>query len=127
MYNLALKYLSPFVLLGIILAAAYFYYTNTQSRIESLASQNTTLSQQNLSYQSQIQRLSNDINRITNEQRLLQQRLQQSEKYYNELLATFRRHDFTNLVLQRPGLIERRVNDATKQVFEDLESITRND
>jgi peptidoglycan hydrolase CwlO-like protein len=127
MYKLLLRYGSPLLLLTIIFGAAYFYYTNTQSRIESLASQNTSLSQQNLNYQSQIERLNQDINRITNEQRLLQQRLQQSEQYYDELQALFRRHNFTNLVLQRPGLIERRVNDATKQVFEDLESITRND
>ena len=121
------KYLSPILLVGIIIGAAYYYYTSSQSRIEALTEQNTSLARQNTQYQGQIQSMSDDIERITVQQRDLQRRLREAEQYHDDLQAMFRRHDFTNLVLQRPGLIERRVNDATKQIFEDIESLTRND
>ena len=52
--------------------------------------------------------------------------LQKAEEYGNRLSRTLREHDLTRLTLQRPGLIETRVNDATAQVFSDLESITAN-
>lgn len=121
------KYMSPVILLGIIIGGAYFYYTTSQSKIEELTESKVTLEQQNRRQQEQIRMLSNDITRITEQQNQLQARLREAEQYHDDLQAMFRRHNFTNLVLQRPGLIERRVNDATREVFEELESLTRND
>ena len=45
-------------------------------------------------------------------------------KYGDELSKKLREHDLTRLTLRKPGLIEKRVNDATKKVFEELESST---
>ena len=43
----------------------------------------------------------------------------QSEK--DEYLSIFRRHDLQRLALARPGLVEPRLNDGTKDVFRQLE------
>ena len=48
----------------------------------------------------------------------------EAEKYGDELSKKLREHDLTRLTLRKPGLIEKRVNDATQKVFEDLESST---
>ena len=37
-------------------------------------------------------------------------------------LDIFRRHNLTKLALARPGLIETRVNNGTKDVFDSIES-----
>ena len=54
----------------------------------------------------------------------LQLKYREAEKYGDELSKKLREHDLTRLTLRKPGLIEKRVNDATKKVFEELESST---
>ena len=54
----------------------------------------------------------------------LQQELQQAEVYKEELLGKLQKHNLSQLSLKKPGLIERRINDATAKVFDDLESLT---
>jgi uncharacterized protein HemX len=47
----------------------------------------------------------------------------QSEK--DEYLSIFRRHDLARLALARPGLIEPRINNGTKEVFRQVEEDSR--
>jgi len=54
----------------------------------------------------------------------LQANLQQAEVYKDSLIEKFRDHDLTRLSLKRPGMIQQRINDATKKVFDDIESLT---
>ena len=54
----------------------------------------------------------------------LQNNLQKAEEYKDELLGKFQKHDLTRLSLKKPGLIEKRVNSATKKVFDDIERLT---
>jgi small-conductance mechanosensitive channel len=51
----------------------------------------------------------------------------QIEKERDQYLSIFRKHDLTKLALVKPGLIESRINNGTKQVFMDLEEISKND
>lgn len=48
----------------------------------------------------------------------------ESEREVNKLRDTFARHDLDNLALQKPGLIQNRVNKATKRVKDNLIAIT---
>jgi hypothetical protein len=50
--------------------------------------------------------------------------LQKAEQYGDELRATLQRHNLTHLASQKPGLIEKRMQSATNQLWDDLESIT---
>jgi hypothetical protein len=42
----------------------------------------------------------------------------------NELLDKLRKHDLTRLSQQKPGLVERRINNGTKKLFDSFESLT---
>jgi len=42
----------------------------------------------------------------------------------NDLRRLFADHDLTNLAAEKPGLIERRINEASDQVRDDLERLT---
>ena len=49
----------------------------------------------------------------------------ESEREVNKLRDTFARHDLDNLALQKPGLIQNRVNKATKRVKDIKIAITK--
>jgi len=50
--------------------------------------------------------------------------LQKAEQYGDELRATLQKHNLTHLANKKPGLIEKRMQDATNKLWNDLESIT---
>ena len=52
----------------------------------------------------------------------LMSRNAQIEEDMNRYLDIFRRHNLNQLAEARPGLVETRVNNGTKQVFEDIEN-----
>jgi hypothetical protein len=54
----------------------------------------------------------------------LQANLRKAEAYKDDLLSKFQKHNLTKLSLRKPGLIEGRINNATKKVFDDIESLT---
>ena len=54
----------------------------------------------------------------------LQQSLQKAEGYNTELQRKLNDHNLTKLSSKKPGLIEKRINDATSKIFRELEEIT---
>ena len=50
--------------------------------------------------------------------------LRKAEEYGDELRNTLNKHDLTHLANKRPGMIEKRMQDATDKLWDDLESIT---
>lgn len=54
----------------------------------------------------------------------LQNDLQKAEQYGDELRSTLQKHNLTHLANKKPGLIEKRMQDATNKLWDDLESIT---
>ena len=55
----------------------------------------------------------------------LQQMMQknaQIEQEMNQYLDIFRRHNLNQLAVAKPGMIEKRINDSTMQVFESIEN-----
>lgn len=55
----------------------------------------------------------------------LDKRTDQLARERDEYLSIFRRHDLTKLSVAKPGLIEPRINNGTREVFEDLENTTK--
>ena len=53
--------------------------------------------------------------------------LQKAEQYGDELRATLRKHDLTHLANKKPGLIEKRMQNATDKLWDDLADITNPD
>lgn len=56
----------------------------------------------------------------------LQTGLKEAEKYQDELNSKLREHNLTKLSAAKPGLIQKRVNNATTEIFRELEEITSN-
>lgn len=50
--------------------------------------------------------------------------LRKAEEYKDELIGKLQRHDLTRLSEQKPKLIEKRINNATKKLFDDIEQLT---
>ena len=55
----------------------------------------------------------------------MQSKNQEIEAEMNRYLDIFKRHDLTKLAAAKPGLIEPRVNEATKEVFNGIEQDSR--
>ena len=106
--------------IGIIIAMAlggYFLYQQNESlKIENLAfqvrdqEQTATIKAQQESFEKQSQALNN-----------LTSRNAEIEGEMNRYLDIFKRHNLNKLAIAKPGLIEKRVNDGTKKVFETIE------
>ena len=54
----------------------------------------------------------------------LQANLEKAEVGLDSLRSKLSDHDLTRLALKKPGLIEKRINDATENVFDEIESDT---
>jgi hypothetical protein len=106
--------------IGIILAMAlggYFLYQQNESlKIENLAfqvrdqEQTATIKAQQESFERQ----SSALNNMT-------ARNAEIEGEMNRYLDIFKRHNLNKLAIAKPGLIEKRVNDGTKKIFEAIE------
>ena len=103
---------------------AYYYYNDTQERI-------ATLHQNNAKLETAVESKDNVINEMQKVQSELQEvnnqlalDLQSASDYTDELRDKLQKHNLTLLSLKKSGMIEKRVNDATKDILNDLESIT---
>jgi len=55
----------------------------------------------------------------------LQVKNQQYETQMSDYLDIFRRHNIAQLASAKPGLIQKRANKATKEVFDEIEDISK--
>jgi len=93
---------------------------------------NQTLVENNVKLESAIQMqeeaissLQNDFALQTSQLNELQVKGQEIQKEMNRYLDIFKRHNLTKLAAAKPGLIEPKVNKATKEVFDGIENDSR--
>ena len=55
----------------------------------------------------------------------LQAKSQATQLEMNRYLDIFKRHNLTKLAAAKPGMLEPRINNGTKNVFESIEAISR--
>ena len=103
----------------LILGLATFYLYN----------QNQTLSANNLALEGAVEEQQAAMTAMKESFELqgksLQQMMQknaQIEEEMNQYLDIFRRHNLNQLAIAKPGMIEKRINDGTAQVFESIEN-----
>ena len=114
-------------LLGGAVYGAKYYYDTTQNTIASLRENNAKLEVANETNQATIKKMGQDTARLNDLTNQLAQDLQTSERYGDELRATLNKHNLTNLANRKPGLIEKRMQNATDKLWDDLEGITSSD
>jgi hypothetical protein len=112
------------VVMAVMTGGFYWYYTQSQARIEALSASNAVL----LVAAQTNQKTINDmlLQQALNQQRLkeLADKLLEAEAYATELRRILQKHDLTRLAEEKPGLIERRINEATRKVFDSIMAST---
>jgi uncharacterized protein HemX len=116
-----MPYLFLLLVLGSMGGGAFYYYTDTQERLATLRDNNAKLQMVAETNQNTIENLQADYKLAQENMAKLEERAREAEVYQDELAAKLRRHDLTRLTLQKPGLIEKRVNNATDKIFSQLE------
>ena len=115
------------VVLGLLGGAAYaakYYYDTTQATIAQLRENNAKLEVANEENQQTIKKMGEDAIRLNALTDQLSVDLRKAEEYGDELRNTLNKHDMTHLANKKPGLIEKRMQDATDKLWGDLESVT---
>ena len=113
------------ILMGVVgvlvLISGFLYYQN-KSLAELIKAYELRDAVQKLAIES----LQNDFKLQTEGLLQIQSRNQEIEAEMNRYLDIFNRHDLTKLAAAKPGLLEPRVNNGTKNVFESIEEVSRN-
>ena len=104
--------------------AGRWYYNDTQTRINQLRENAVRLELAAKTSQETIGRLQADAAQFEQANNELRSQLVAAEAYSDDLAGKLRRHNLTVLTLQKPGLIETRVNNATAKLFDEMETIT---
>ena len=105
---------------------AYSYVMMTRAEIATLRENSVKLEgavKQSQETITQIQKQQVQIEDATKELRI---GLEKAEVYQDEISQKLRDHNLTKLANAKPGLIQKRVNDATQKLFREMEEITAN-
>ena len=113
------------LLIGIILVLGlggyWLYNENVTLKANNLALEGAVATQE-----AAIQNMQTDFALQTTQLNDLQKKSQEAQKEMNRYLDIFKRHNLTKLAAAKPGLLEPRINNGTKNVFESIEEISRN-
>ena len=111
-------------LIGGVVYGAYAYYHDTQQRIKTLQENNAKLETVAKTNELTINSLQQSQEQFAELNKDLQIKLNQAESYGDNLRKKLHKHNLTRLSIKKPGLIEKRINDGTKKLFDNIESIT---
>lgn len=101
-----------------------WYYKQSQARIATLQENNAKLEVAAESKQAAINTLQAQAAESAAQVLSLQGELQKAEQYSDELRSTLQKHNLTVLARKKPGLIEKRINDASNKLFDDITTDT---
>jgi hypothetical protein len=112
------------ILLGVIGVMAlllYFLYNQNETNKAYLLEERVKNSSLTEALEETKNSLTNQIQQIT----ALQSKNQQYEAEMSEYLDIFRRHNMAQLASAKPGIIEKSANERTKEVFDEIEDISK--
>ena len=107
-----------------VVYAGYYYYKDTQSRIQTLTENNAKLETAKAIQDQTIDTLIADREKFDKLNKELQVKLDKANDYKNTLIDKLRKHDLAKLSMKKPGMTEKRINNGTKKLFRSLESLT---
>ena len=109
------------VLIGIIVALSlggYFLYNKNLELVEL----NKAFELRNAEQIATIEAIQNNLKRTSTALSGLQVKNQQYEVEMAEYMDIFRRHNLSKLASAKPGMIEKRANNRTKEAFDAIEN-----
>ena len=111
-------------LIGGVGYGAYYYYKDTQARIAILTENSAKLEQAANTQKQTIDTLVEDAAKYRELNKELNTKLEAANEYKNKLIGKLRKHDLAKLSMQKPKMVEKRINNGTKRLFESLEKLT---
>ena len=111
-------------LVGGVVYGGYYYYKDTQSRIQTLTENNSKLEVATQQQEQTINTLIEDREKFDELNKELQVKLDKANQYRDTLIDKLRKHDLAKLSLKKPGLVEKKINNGTKKLFRSLENLT---
>jgi len=112
------------ILLGILVALSLFtfFLWNENSRLAEL---NQAFELRDSQQKETIKTLQSDFKTQSEGLLKIQERNNEIELEMSRYLDIFKRHNLTKLAIAKPNLIETRVNNGTKKVFDSIEEVSR--
>lgn len=117
-------FLTIVLFIGGIVYGGYSYFQKNQQELIMLQKNITTYENAIKSTSEAMDRMRQETDRIQEINDQLNNKLKKAEEYKDELTKKLNEHNLTKLSTAKPGLIEKRVNDATTKIFKELEDIT---
>jgi len=111
-------------LVGGVVYGGYYYYKDTQSRIQTLTENNAKIMAAKAAQDNTINTLIEDREKFDELNKELQTKLDKANDYKNTLIDKLRKHDLATLSMKKPGLVEKKINRGTEKLFRSLESLT---
>ena len=111
-------------LVGGVVYGGWYYYKDTQARIATLTENSAKLEIAASTQKQTINTLVSDAKKYEKLNSELHTNLGKANDYKNTLLGKLRKHNLTRLSAQKPALIERKINNASKRLLESFESLT---
>ena len=112
------------IAVGGAVMSARAYYKETQERIATLHKNNAKMEVVQQQNEVVLRSLTSEATRLNKLNFNLQENLDAAEDYKDELIVKLQKHNLTRLSYQKPGLIERKINNGTQSIFDSLESLT---
>ena len=111
-------------LVGGVVYGGWYYYKDTQARIQTLTENSAKLEIAATTQKNTIDTLMADAKKYAELNSELQKNLEKANDYKNTLIGKLRKHNLAKLSMQKPGLVEKKINNGTKKLLESFESIT---
>ena len=109
-------------LVGGVVYGGFYYYKDTQARIQILTENSAKLETAKKVQDQTIETLKEDAGKYRKLNKDLSLQLQKAYDYKNKLIGKLRKHNLTRLSQQKPNLVEKKINRGTKRLFESFES-----
>ena len=111
-------------LVGGAIAGGYYYYTDSQARIQALIENTAKLQMAKQVQDDTISALVEDQKKFAKLNTDLRANLDKANDYKDVLIGKLRKHNLSKLSLKKPLLVEKRINAATAKLFKSLEALS---
>ena len=111
-------------LVGGVIYGGLYYYKDTQARIAILTENSAKLEQAANTQKQTIDTLVEDAEKYRELNKELNTKLEAANEYKNKLIGKLRKHDLAKLSMQKPKMVEKRINNGTKRLFKSFEELT---
>ena len=103
---------------------AYYYYKDSQQRIQILTENTAKLETAKRLQDDTINAMIEDREKFDELNKELGLKLDAADAYEDVLIDKLRKHDLSKLSMKKPGLVEKKINDGTAKMFRSLEAIS---